>query len=176
MSFKELNLYYQYANCINETNNFYNKSLITRFFSPDEASNLQLLSISLQEVENDYFLLMKLLLNIINSYSAQFSQSEFDSLDFELIQIIIFVLYIIIEFLEVSYQELSDSHQQNLVISQIQYILEGIPLLFFPNMKLKSLNEANDIEKQMVLYKLIENESISSNEKFQSILKKALNM
>ena len=128
MSFKELNLYYQYANCINETNNFYNKSLITRFFSPEEASNLQLLSISLQEVENENFLLIKILLNIINSYSAQFSQSEFDSLDFELIQIIIFVLYIIIEFLEVSYQELSDSHQQNLVISQIQYILEGIPL------------------------------------------------
>ena len=176
MSFKELNLYYQYANCINETNNFYNKSLITRFFSPEEASNLQLLSISLQEVENENFLLIKILLNIINSYSAQFSQSEFDSLDFELIQIIIFVLYIIIEFLEVSYQELSDSHQQNLVISQIQYILEGIPLLFFPNMKLKSLNEANDIEKQMVLNKLNENESISSNEKFQSILKKALNM
>ena len=43
-------------------------------------------------------------------------------------------------------------------------------------MKLKSLNEANDIEKQMVLNKLNENESISSNEKFQSILKKALNM
>ena len=97
MSFRVLNLYYQYANCISETNNFYKKSLITRFFSPNEASNLQLLSISLPDFNNsDDFILIKELLNIINSYSAQFSQSDFDSLDFEFIEFILFILTIII--------------------------------------------------------------------------------
>lgn len=176
MSFKELNLFYQYANCINESSNFYNKSLITRIFSPEEASNLQLLSISLQEVEDDYFLLMKFLLNIINSYSAQFSQYEFESLDYALIEEIIFILYLLVKILELYYKELSDSHQQNLIMSQIEFILEGIPLLFSPNKELKSLNEANNIDKGAVLNKLNEYELISSNEKYQSILKKALNM
>lgn len=179
MSFRELNLYYQYANCISETNNFYKKSLITKKFSPEEASNLQLLSISLQnsnDDSNEYFMLMKELLNIINSYSAQFSQTEFESLDYALIEEIIFVLYLLIKILESYYKELSDSHQQNLIMTQIEFILEGIPLLFLPNKELKSLNDVNNIDKEAILNRLNENESIVSNENYQAILKKALNM
>jgi hypothetical protein len=176
MSFKVLNLYYQYANCISETSNFYKKSLITRFFSPDEASNLQLLSISLPDSNDslEYFVLIKEMLNIINSYSAQFSQSDFDSLDYEFIEFILYVLNIIIHnVLELNYKELSDIYEQDLNESQIHYILEGIPLLFSPN---KQLNESNNIDKEAVLNKLNENESIASNENYQVILRKALDM
>ena len=181
MSFRELNFYYQYANCVNESINFYRKSLITRNFSPEEASNLQLLSISLQDYNNsEDFMLMKELLNIINSYSAQFSQYEFNSLDFYFIQYILYVLMVIIDVLELNYKDLTDIYEQNLIISQIRFILQGIPLLFQPNddnnKKFKLLNEANNIDKESILNKLNENESISSNEKFQVILKKALNM
>ena len=124
MSFKVLNLYYQYANCVSETINFYKKSLITRFFSPEEASNLQLLSISLPDSnDSEDFILIKELLNIINSYSAQFSQSDFDSLDFEFIEFILFILTIIIHnILELNYKELSDIHEQNLLISQVHIL------------------------------------------------------
>jgi len=176
MSFKVLNLYYQYANCISETSNFYKKSLITRFFSPDEASNLQLLSISLPDSNDslEYFILIKELLNIINSYSAQFSQSDFNSLDFEFIEFILFILTIIIHnILELNYKKLSDIYQQDLLESQIHFILEGIPLLFEPN---KQLIESNNINKEAVLNKLNENQSIASNENYQAILKKVLDM
>ena len=167
MSFRELNFYYTYANCINESSNFYKKSLITRNFSPEEASNLQLLSISLPTLNNSNdFMLSKDLLNIINSYSAQFSQSEFDSLDFDFIQYILFVLRIIIDVLESNYEELSNINEQNLIFSQIKFILEGIPLLFSPNI----------IDKEDVLNKLNQHESIASNENYQAILRKALNM
>ena len=172
MSFKVLNLYYQYANCISETNNFYKKSLITRFFSPEEASNLQLLSISLPDSNDnsDDFILIKELLNIINSYSAQFSQSDIDSLDFERIEFILFILTIIIhQILELNYKKLSDEYQQDLLETQIHFILEGIPLLFVPN-------KENVINKETILNKLNEYQSIASNKKFQSILKKALDM
>ena len=171
MSFKVLNLYYQYANCISETINFYKKSLIVRFFSPEEASNLQLLSISLPDSNNsEDFILIKELLNIINSYSAQFSQSDFDSLDFEYIEFILSILTIIIhQILELNYKKLSDEYQQDLIESQIHFILEGIPLFFEPN-------KLNNINKQAVLNKLNENKSIASNEKFQVILKKVLDM
>ncbi len=171
MSFKVLNLYYQYANCVSETINFYKKSLIVRFFSPEEASNLQLLSISLPNSNNsEDFILIKELLNIINSYSAQFSQSDFDSLDFEYIEFILFILTIIIHnVLELNYKKLSDEYQQDLIESQIHFILEGIPLFFEPN-------KLNNINKQAVLNKLNENKSIASNEKFQVILKKVLDM
>ncbi len=170
MSFRELNCYYAYANCINESSNFYKKSLITKNFSPEEASNLQLLSISLPNLINSGdFMLSKELLNIINSYSAQFSQSEFDSLDFDFIQYILYVLRIIIEVLELNYEELSNIYEQNLIFSQVKFILEGIPLLFAPN-------EENVIDKKDVLNKLNEHESIASNENYQSILRKALNM
>ena len=170
MSFKVLNLYYQYANCISETNNFYKKSLITRFFSPEEASNLQLLSISLPDLNYiEDFILARELLNIINSYSAQISQSDFDSLDFERIQFILSVLTTIIKVLELNYKELSDIYQENLLETQVHFILEGIPLLFAPN-------KENVIDKESILNKLNEYESIASNEKFQSILKKALDM
>ena len=171
MSFKVLNLYYQYANCVSETINFYKKSLITRFFSPEEASNLQLLSISLPDSnDSEDFILIKELLNIINSYSAQFSQSDFDSLDFEFIEFILFILTIIIHnILELNYKELSDIHEQNLLISQVHFILEGIPLFF-------EANKLNNIDKEAVLNKLNENKSIASNEKFQVILKKVLDM
>jgi hypothetical protein len=175
MSFKVLNLYYQYANCISETSNFYKKSLITRFFSPNEASNLQLLSISLPDSNDaEDFILIKELLNIINSYSAQISQSVFDSLDFERIEFILYVLTIIIHnVLELNYKKLSDIYQQDLNESQVHFILEGIPLFFEEN---KKSNEVNVIDKQAVLNKLNENKSIESNEKFQTILKKALDM
>jgi hypothetical protein len=171
MSFKVLNLYYQYAYCISETNNFYKKSLITRFFSPDEASNLQLLSISLPDLNDDSedFILAKELLNNINSYSAQFSQSDFDILDFEFIEFILYVLTIIIKVLELNYKELSDIQEQNLLETQVHFILEGIPLFFQPN-------KGHVIDKEAVLNKLNENESISSNEKYQAILRKALDM
>jgi hypothetical protein len=170
MSFKVLNLYYQYANCISETNNFYKKSLITRFFSPEEASNLQLLSISLPDSnDSEDFILAKELLNIMNSYSAQFSQSDFDSLDFEFIEFILYVLTIIIKVLELNYKELSDIHEQDLLETQINFILEGIPLFFEPN-------KLNNINKEVVLNKLNENKSIELNEKFQAILKKVLNL
>ena len=170
MSFKVLNLYYQYANCISETNNFYKKSLITRFFSPVEASNLQLLSISLPDSnDSEDFILSKELLNIMNSYSAQFSQSEFDSLDFEFIEFILYVLTIIIKVLELNYKELSDIHEQDLLETQIEFILEGIPLFFEPN-------KLNNINKEVVLNKLNKYESIVSNEKFQAILKKVLDL
>jgi hypothetical protein len=170
MSFTVLNLYYQYANCISETNNFYNKSLITRFFSPEEASNLQLLSISLPDSnDSEDFILSKELLNIINSYSAQFSQSDFDSLDFEFIEFILYTLTIIIKVLKLNYKELSSIHEQNLLETQVHFILEGIPLLFSPN-------KEHVIDKEAVLNKLNENKSISSNEKFQTILRKALDM
>ena len=177
MSFRELNFYYQYANCISETNNFYKKSLITRNFDSTESSNLQLLSISLPDSNiSYYFMLIKELLNIINCYSAQFSQTDFESLDFEFINIIQYVLFLLTKFLELNYKELTDLHQQDLLETQIEFILEGIPLLFAPNNKLKSLNEANIIDKEVVLNKLNENKSIASNEKFQTILKKALDM
>ena len=167
MSFKVLNLYYQYANCISETNNFYKKSLITRFFSPEEASNLQLLSISLPDSnDSEDFILSKELLNIMNSYSAQFSQSEFDSLDFEFIEFILYVLTIIIKVLELNYKELSDIHEQYLLETQINFILEGIPLFFEPN----------NINKEGIFNKLNKYESIESNEKFQAILKKVLDL
>ena len=167
MSFKVLNLYYQYANCISETNNFYKKSLITRFFSPVEASNLQLLSISLPDSnDSEDFILSKELLNIMNSYSAQFSQSEFDSLDFEFIEFILYVLTIIIKVLELNYKELSDIHEQDLLETQINFILEGVPLFFQPN----------NFNKEVVLNKLNKYESIVSNEKFQAILKKVLDL
>jgi len=58
-------------------------------------------------------------------------------------------------------------------MSLIEFILEGVPLVFSSNNGLKSLN---DIDKQLVLDKLNENESIASNEFFQAILKKALDM
>lgn len=181
MSFRELNSYYVYANCVNESSNFYKKSLITRFFSPEEASNLQLLSISLPDLNNsEDFMLSKELLNIINSYSAQFSQSEFDSLDFEFIQFILYVLMIIIEVLELNYKDLIDIYEQNLIFSQVKFILQGIPLLFSPNdngnNKLKLLNETNVIDKEDILNKLNQHESIASNENYQAILRKALNM
>jgi hypothetical protein len=178
MSFKVLNLYYQYANCISETNNFYKKSLITHFFSSEEASNLQLLSISLPNSndESEDFILSKELLNIINSYSAQFSQSDFDSLDFEFIEYILYVLTIIIKVLELNYKELSDIHEQDLLETQIHFILEGIPLLFEVNKELKSSNEVNIINKEAFLNKLNENKSIASNEKFQAILRKVLDI
>ena len=168
MSFKVLNLYYQYANCISETNNFYKKSLITRNFSPEEASNLQLLSISLPDSNDDSedFILAKELLNIINSYSAQFSQSDFDSLDFEFIEFILYVLTIVIKVLELNYKELSDIHEQDLLETQINFILEGIPLFFEPN----------NINKEGIFNKLNKYESIESNEKFQAILKKVLDL
>ena len=182
MSFKVLNLYYQYANCISETNNFYKKSLITRFFSPDEASNLQLLSISLPDSNDlEYFILIKNVLNFINSYSAQFSQTEFDNIDFELSQIIRIFLFIMIRILEKEYKELSNIYVPDLGFNQVEFILQGIPLLFKPNdednnKQLKLLNEVNVIDKEAVLNKLNENESIASNEKFQAILRKALDM
>jgi hypothetical protein len=180
MSFRELNFYYQYANCISESNIFYKKSLITRNFRPEEASNLQLLSISLPDSNNSFdFMLSKELLNIINSYSAQFSQSEFDSLDFDFIQFILFVLMIIVEVLELNYEELLNSYEQNLIISQVKFILQGIPLLFEPNddnKQFKLLNEANNIDKESVLNKLNKYESIASNENYQVILKKVLGM
>jgi len=185
MSFKVLNLYYQYANCISETNIFYNKSLITRNFSPEEASNLQLLSISLpisfpDSNEPDFFTLIKNVLNFINSYSAQFSQTEFDNIDFELAQIIIIFLFLLIIILEQNYKELTTIYEQNLSFTQVEFILRGRPLLFEisddNNKKLKSLNEANDIDKEAILNKLNEIESISSNENYQAILKKALDM
>jgi hypothetical protein len=176
MSFKVLNLYYQYANCISETINFYKKSLILRFFSPEEASNLQLLSISLPDSNDnsnnnsDDFILIKELLNIINSYSAQFSQSDFDSLDFEFIEFILFILTIIIhEILELNYKKLSDEYQQDLIETQIHFILEGIPLFF-------EENKLNNINKEVILNKLNENESILSNQNYQAILRKALDM
>ena len=171
MSFRVLNLYYQYANCISETSDFYKKSLITRFFSPEEASNLQLLSISLPDSNDDSedFILAKELLNIINSYSAQFSQSDFDNLDFEFIEFILYVLTIIIKVLELNYKELSDIHEQDLLETQINFILQGIPLFFEPN-------KLNNINKEAVLNKLNENKSIELNEKFQAIIKKVLNL
>jgi len=181
MSFKVLNLYYQYANCISETNNFYKKSLITRFFSPEEASNLQLLSISLPDSnEYDFFTLIKIVLNFINSYSAQFSQTEFDNIDFELVQIIIIFLFLLIIILERNYKELTTIYEQNLSFTQVEFILRGRPLLFDTsddnNKKLKSLNEANDIDKEVILNKLNEIESIGSNQNYQAILRKALDM
>jgi hypothetical protein len=102
----------------------------------------------------------------MNSYSAQFSQSEFDSLDFEFIEFILYVLTIIIKVLELNYKELSDIHEQDLLETQINFILEGIPLLFSPNI----------IDKEDVLNKLNQHESIASNENYQAILRKALNM
>ena len=126
-------------------------------------------------------MLSKELLNIINSYSAQFSQSEFDSLDFDFIQYILFVLRIIIDVLESNYKELLNIYEQNLIFSQVKFILQGIPLLFSPNddgnnKQLKSLNEANVIDKEYILNKLNQHESIASNENYQSILRKTLNM
>jgi hypothetical protein len=172
MSFKVLNLYYQYANCISETINFYKKSLIVRFFSAEEASNLQLLSISLSDSNDNSndFILIKELLNIINSYSAQFSQSDFDSLDFEFIEFILFILTTIIhQILELNYKKLSDEYQQDLIETQIHFILEGIPLFF-------EENKLNNINKEVILNKLNEIESIKSNENYKSILRKALDM
>ena len=179
MSFRELHLYYQYANCISETNIFYNKSLITRNFDSIEASNLQLLSISLPDSNNyDYFILIKIVLNFINCYSAQFSQTDFNSLDFELAQIIITFLFLLIKMLELNYKKLTDNYEQNLLISQIEFILQGIPLLFLPNdnKQLKSLNNANNIDKKNILNKLNKNELIASNENFQVILKNVLDI
>ena len=171
MSFRVLNLYYQYANCISETSDFYKKSLITRFFSPEEASNLQLLSISLPDSNDDLedFILAKELLNIINSYSAQFSQSDFDNLDFEFIEFILYALTIIIKVLELNYRELSNIQEQNLLETQVHFILEGIEIFFEPN-------KEHVIHKEAVFNKLNENKSISSNEKFQDILKKVLDI
>jgi hypothetical protein len=179
MSFKELNLYYQYANCINETNNFYNKSLVTRFFNSDESSKLQLLSISLPEVNNlPYFSLINIIINIINSYSAQFSQSKFESLDIELIQNILYILSILIEILQLSYKELTDFYEQNLSDIQINFILKGIKLLFIENenTKPKPVLSASNIDKKAILNKLNENELIYSNQTFQDILNSILNI
>ena len=181
MSFRELNYYYQYANCISETNIFYKKSLITRNFDPEEASNLQLLSISLPDSNDlEYFILIKNVLNFINSFSAQFSQTEFDNIDFELSQINRIFLFIMIRILEKEYKELSNIYVPDLGFNQVEFILQGIPLLFQPNdnnnQKIKSLNEANNINKEVILNKLNENKSIASNEKFQAILKKVLDL
>jgi len=181
MSFRELNFYYQYANCINETNIFYKKSLITRNFDPEEASNLQLLSISLPDSNDyDYFTLIKNVLNFINSFSAQFSQTEFDNIDFELSQINRIFLFIMIRILEKEYKELSNIYVPDLGFNQVEFILQGN--LSIPdsngdnNKKLKSLNEETVIDKEKVLNKLNENESIRSNEIFQNIIKNALDM
>ena len=85
-----------------------------------------------------------------------------------------------IRILEKEYKELSNIYEPDIDFNEVEFILQGKPSIPDSNgdnnKKLKSLNEETVIDKEKILNKLNENESIRSNEIFQNIIKNALDM
>ena len=117
MHVENLNQFYQYANCIIQI-----QKVIETGLTPEDCSRLQLLSISLADSENQIFGLIKTLLNIITSYLAANSQNGLDDILFE----ILFILLIMLFVLSLIYQELALENNQDFTLDQIFYILTGI--------------------------------------------------
>jgi hypothetical protein len=115
-------LYYPYSACLNETFLFLINSVETKNFDSLECARLQLLSVSLKDIDDDIFVGIKELLNIINSYLAALSQSEFNDINY-LLFVFVFILYLSMYFLLLSYKELALGNNQDFSLEQVNYIL-----------------------------------------------------
>lgn len=160
MAFDNIYIYYQYSNCINKTNELLTESLETKIFDPIKCAELQLLSISLNDNDNDIFLEIKFILNVISSYLAAFSQSGISESDLELLLLIEFVLYILNYVLSYSYQELAIANNEDFTLPQVEYILNGPSPLVVLNSNSKISFYQSSIEDKHSILNLLNNNSI----------------
>jgi len=160
MSFNNIYIYYQYSNCINKTNELLTESLETKIFDPIKCAELQLLSISLNDNNNDIFLEIKFILNIITSYLAAFSQSSITESDLELLILIEYILYILNYVLSYSYQELAIANNEDFTLPQVEYILNGPSPLVVLNSNLKISFYELHIDNKYSLLNSLKNTSI----------------
>jgi hypothetical protein len=160
MTLNDIYIYYQYSNCIVKTKGLINFSLKTNKFDPIKCAELQLLTISLNNNDNDIFLTIKFILNIIGSYLAAFSQSGISESDLELLIEIDFVLYLLSYILSYSYQELAIANNQDFSVSEIDYILNNPPSLDTLNSSLKINFYESSIEDKYTFLNLIKNSPI----------------
>ena len=152
--FADLEPYYQYASCINK-NFYYNLEFINNNkIDPVKVSELQLLSISLMDVEDTDFNFMKELLNILNSYLAAFSlENNITDNVFEFLSLFTFILYLLLLILSFKYGDLANQKGQVFDESQLNYIFTGNLIInsYQSNMKLNmksnvKLNMNNNLD------------------------------
>ena len=119
------NDYYKYSYCIIQTESIIRNYLQTLELNSNDCSRLQLLAISLDDVNDELFQIIKIILNILNSNLASLCQREITDEDIFLLNIILFVIFLMIYFLSLSYQTLALNNNQDLTVEQIYYILSG---------------------------------------------------
>lgn len=135
MTYNKLNQYYQYSYCINFAKDIITKTYDTNQITSFDSEKLQLLSISLEEINDENFNLfnvIKEIMNILSSYFALLSvRGMIDQDNIELLYFIDFILYILSEFLVYDYYDYSQLNGQDLSLSQINYVLNGSsPILY----------------------------------------------
>ena len=115
-----VNYYYDYAFCINKTLNEFTRAL-NKGFDSKIGSELQLLTISLNDSKTNIFISIKILLNIINSIYAQNCVDNKSTPVIEL-SFIIYFLNIILFAIKENYKITAQKNKINFNDDQINYI------------------------------------------------------
>ena len=136
-------LHYNYSLCIDEIQTTIINVLDNNVIDPTICAHLQLLSISLYDIDTYYFIPIKFLLNYITSFLASLCNRTISDDDYFILLLFEYIIFIMINVLIESYNEIALMNEQEFTTSQINYILGGYMVLLEKtnyNMELKKNN------------------------------------
>ena len=155
MSLENVYTYYNYANAIEKTLQETLNISETRIINPVVISNLQLITVSLDEGISYDFLIIKEILSQINCFYALWANSGIpqDSGNFYL-YIIFIILNILLNILAYNYNELASQYDIDFTSNEVNFILTGKKLF---NLNRTSLNAIIDSHSKLLMNNEVDN-------------------
>jgi hypothetical protein len=123
MSQENVFLFYNYAEVVNETLKVALQFFENNNIEPEVVSKLQLKTVSLEDVLNEDFNIIKFILSEINNYFALWLNSG--TYEYFLIFIIVIVLNILLEILSLNYTTLASQSGIDFNQDEVSFILVG---------------------------------------------------